>query len=583
MPFKKKEDRICKICGKVFQPNSANQLFCKKEHTAKCKICGKEVENVANFKITKDRVFCSNECLQKSIQETNLKKYGATSPAKNKDVLAKMQATSLERYGYKSPFESPEIQEKIKKTNLEKYGSEYIGGSKEIREKAAKTNLERYGARNVFGSKEIREQIRQTMQERYNVDNYAQTEEYKEKFLNTMIERYGKHYSKTEEYMERVKSTSLKKYGKEFYTQTQEYKDKATSHNMNKYGVEYITSLEEFHEKARETKIKKREDFEAKGYTWFNRLLREYGQGIKKINVPKVCYNSEIFVSNEFLEKIQEYDRYASSFEKEVIEFIKNIYDGKVLLNNRQVISPYEIDIYLPDKSIAIECNGVYWHSTEAGVPVDYHKKKSDLCAKKNIKLIHLNQWIWDNKTKYIKKAMSNIINGKSKKVKDIKFLKYEKLNKDLLQFIKNNSLYKDDSNGYDFYYKMYESDSVISIIGVRIEGNKGIIKLWHNYDFELMTSIKTIEKELFKDFNLTSLSMFLDRDFSSLVEFNLGNHWNVKEVLAPKRMNFTMKDVYYDEEPEEVRALEVFNSGFVKRTCLKNNNKKIFKKHKEE
>lgn len=31
--------------------------------------------------------------------------------------------------------------------------------------------------------------------------------------------------------------------------------------------------------------------------------------------------------------------------------------------NVKNIIPPKELDIYIPDKHIAIECNGIYWHS----------------------------------------------------------------------------------------------------------------------------------------------------------------------------------------------------------------------------
>lgn len=56
-------------------------------------------------------------------------------------------------------------------------------------------------------------------------------------------------------------------------------------------------------------------------------------------------------------------------------------------------ISPYELDIYIPDLSIAIEVNGNYWHSVEEGCSKDYHLMKSLLCREKDIRLIHIYEF----------------------------------------------------------------------------------------------------------------------------------------------------------------------------------------------
>jgi len=49
--------------------------------------------------------------------------------------------------------------------------------------------------------------------------------------------------------------------------------------------------------------------------------------------------------------------------EKELANFIKDNYNGKILENTKDVISPYELDIYLSDLKLAIEFNGLYYHS----------------------------------------------------------------------------------------------------------------------------------------------------------------------------------------------------------------------------
>lgn len=54
----------------------------------------------------------------KKARETNLKKYGTTSPAKNRIVLEKAKRTNLERYG----TEWPQLNEELIKERYEKYG-----------------------------------------------------------------------------------------------------------------------------------------------------------------------------------------------------------------------------------------------------------------------------------------------------------------------------------------------------------------------------------------------------------------------------------------------------------------------------
>jgi Zn ribbon nucleic-acid-binding protein/uncharacterized protein with PIN domain len=49
-----------------------------------------------------------------------------------------------------------------------------------------------------------------------------------------------------------------------------------------------------------------------------------------------------------------------SNLEKEIGEYIKNIYDGEIKFNDKEILSGLEVDIYIPDLKIAIEFDGLY-------------------------------------------------------------------------------------------------------------------------------------------------------------------------------------------------------------------------------
>lgn len=73
-------------------------------------------------------------------------------------------------------------------------------------------------------------------------------------------------------------------------------------------------------------------------------------------------------LSSEQRDKMEDYFKHTeqsgTSFEeKEVLDFINSIYSGKVINNDRDTISPKELDIYIPEKKFAIEYNGLFWHS----------------------------------------------------------------------------------------------------------------------------------------------------------------------------------------------------------------------------
>lgn len=111
--------------------------------------------------------------------------------------------------------------------------------------------------------------------------------------------------------------------------------------------------------------------------------------------------------------------------EKELLSFVQEIYKGEILVNTRQIIKPYEIDIYLPELNLAIEYNGDYWHGNPKFYnSTDYIKQKKasvseiwetdalkkNLCEKKNIKLVTIWETDWVNKKETVKTSLIRLI-----------------------------------------------------------------------------------------------------------------------------------------------------------------------------
>lgn len=103
-------------------------------------------------------------------------------------------------------------------------------------------------------------------------------------------------------------------------------------------------------------------------------------------------------------------DCQSSLGEKEVVQYIKSIYTGHVIENDRELIKPKEVDIYLPELKLAIEYCSIYYHSTKFKKDKNIHKEKMDLLEKKNIRLITLYENEWNDSTELVKKKLKNII-----------------------------------------------------------------------------------------------------------------------------------------------------------------------------
>jgi len=92
---------------------------------------------------------------------------------------------------------------------------------------------------------------------------------------------------------------------------------------------------------------------------------------------------------------------------------IQKIFKTKhIISNNRTLIKPYEIDIYLPDYGYAFEYNGDYWHSSKTLFnshnmnSYEYHSLKSELSFSSNLQMFFVWQNDWENDKEQIVKAL---------------------------------------------------------------------------------------------------------------------------------------------------------------------------------
>lgn len=86
----------------------------------------------------------------------------------------------------------------------------------------------------------------------------------------------------------------------------------------------------------------------------------------------------------------------SSEKEREIANYISTIYTGKIEYNVRCIVKQYELDIYLPDRKLAIEFNGNYWHS-DVNKDANYHQRKTIEFAKHGIQIIHIFEYEWDD------------------------------------------------------------------------------------------------------------------------------------------------------------------------------------------
>ena len=171
----------------------------------------------------------------------------------------------------------------------------------------------------------------------------------------------------------------------------------------DKYGSEDPGNLPESREKARQTSIEnwgvdnpmKNDDVKQKMSDKQFELYGGYWGGTKNRKIVKI-----------------------SKGEKEVLEYVKSIYNGTIIENDRTQMEPnsengwksnHELDIWLPNIKVAIEYNGTYWHSLEDRKISDHFKKLQ--CESKGIHLISISEKDWNSDRMTCEAKISTVVN----------------------------------------------------------------------------------------------------------------------------------------------------------------------------
>ena len=372
-----------------------------------CPVCGKDVA------FEKGRTYCSNKCrssdpnvLQK-IEQTNLERYGSKSAIQSESIKTKIKQSNLEKYGSEWPFSSEVVREKIQTTWQKKYGTDHPMHSEEIRQKRRDSCIKNFGAPSPFHSDEVRGKIKQTCIERYGSECSLQNPDIREKAEQTCIERYGCRCSlQNPEIREKAAETMTKLYGSEYSFTSETLKAKCLKTMKERYGADNPSkkesSLYSSVLKARIESVKKKNyAVNAKALSkMFIEIATPESEYPYVDSVRYRCrqcgaeFESE-WRNSELVRCPSCARKNWSRKEKQIVKFIASIYSGIVVENDRNVLDGKELDILVPDKNLAIEFNGSYWHSS-AVKDKNFHLMKTKACAEKGIRLIHVFEWEWD-------------------------------------------------------------------------------------------------------------------------------------------------------------------------------------------
>lgn len=154
-----------------------------------------------------------------------------------------------------------------------------------------------------------------------------------------------------------------------------------------------------------------------------------------------------------------------SKGETEVLDYIKEILGDEIeiLSNDRKVLDGKELDIYIPSKNIAIEFDGLFWHSDAIRQDKTHLLNKTLQCEKNGIQLIHIFEDEWKFKNDICKSRLRNLLGFIKKRIFARKCIVNKLTYSETKEFMNNNHIQGTVVSKYN--YGLFYNNELISVM----------------------------------------------------------------------------------------------------------------------
>lgn len=234
------------------------------------------------------------------------------------------------------------------------------------------------------------------------------------------LENYGVEYLfQTKDFVTKAKNTKLERYGDANYCNA----EKTKQTNQSRYGVDYTCMADEVIEKIQNKKTESCPQLRDKEWLITQNKTKSITEIANELNVT---YRT---VYLWYIKHDIDMNFFSPSYSKQqsdITDYIKTLTEN-VVVNDRTIIKPKEIDIFLPDHNLGIEFNGMYWHSEDP----KRHLIKHNICAEKDIDLIQFWDTEWVAKPDIVKSIIStrlgknSVIYARKCVIKELSSLEY--------------------------------------------------------------------------------------------------------------------------------------------------------------
>jgi very-short-patch-repair endonuclease len=225
------------------------------------------------------------------------------------------------------------------------------------------TMVKKYGVTNAAHSEELQTKRNNTMVARYGCTTPIQNADIKQKIKDTMMARYGTmHIAHIPQSATKRKETNIRKFGAATYAQSL----------VPTEAIDLLSNID-----------------------WLSDNLKDF-----TVAEVAIAANTSVFTVRKWIyhHNLQHLlVSTGSSDQRELARFLDTL-DLEYTTNDKQLIAPKEVDFYIPSKQLAVEYNGIFYHSQLSKRDKNYHINKTTSCNNNGVRLIQIWSNEWKNK-----------------------------------------------------------------------------------------------------------------------------------------------------------------------------------------
>lgn len=293
-------------------------------------------------------------------------------------------------------------------------------------------------------------------------------------------------------------------------------------------------------------------------------------------NEYKQKYNVQMLSSNEYRKRLSKQyyqntnllnsNSWRSKYEQEICDLLT--YLNIDFISNHKKFG-FDIDIFIHSHNLAIEFNGLYWHSEYAGGKTEfYHLNKTKECEKLGIHLIHIFEDEWRNQQNIVVSRLKNLL-GKTENIVYARKCEIREVNYQYASnFLKNNHL-QGSITTIKVRLGLFNQNELVSLMTfglprnatgnkIKQEGQWELQRFCNKLNFNVVGGASKLLKYFEETFTPKKIFSFADRRWTSTLKDSLydelgfsltskgsPNYWYlVEDNKRHHRFNFTKHNI---------------------------------------